>query len=493
MTIDTDILKRSVTAGDHSDNPYSSPGFFYFAFPGAVTRRGSDLPGWWSRERDYHLRSTVHMESMWGSAVAKAITKQCALGWTIKDEQDGKTRIRRSQDLLNLADGGLGWVHFFSKIMQDFLLTDNGAFIEVVRASRAPGSRIIGIMHLDSCRCVRTADPDIPVLYRDRKGREHEMRAHQVLTMADMPSAGETYNGVGMCAASRAYLTISKLSKMEQYVDEKIGGDGATELAVLQGLSGDQLAGALSTAKADKDRKGSVQYMGKIVITTLGDTPLNLVTIPLKSVPDGFESKEERNNAYLIYAAAIGVPLQVIQPLSGQGLGTGKQSEIQNDEGEEMGLVAGLKQFAHLFNTFVFPAATTFSFSDTNDTRKQKAKAEVSKLRAETRATQTQSGEINPAMSRQLALDAGDLPPELVPEDETLGGQVNDDEKVPEPTQPSELAQTAPIEAPQKQPLAAPGQQRPQPPQQAEKAARDLDALITDELTAALEWARRAA
>ena len=66
--------------------------------------------------------------------------------------------------------------------LRDYLLTDNGAFVEVVRASAASGSRIIGLAHLDSARCTRTADPDVPILYRDRLGKIHEMRWWQVLT-----------------------------------------------------------------------------------------------------------------------------------------------------------------------------------------------------------------------------------------------------------------------------------------------------------------------
>ena len=52
-----------------------------------------------------------------------------------------------------------GWVPFLNMHLRDYLLTDNGAFVEVVRASAASGSRIIGPAHLDSARCTRTADP----------------------------------------------------------------------------------------------------------------------------------------------------------------------------------------------------------------------------------------------------------------------------------------------------------------------------------------------
>jgi hypothetical protein len=118
----------------------------------------------------------------------------------------------------------MDWTTFLYQHLRDFLTTDNGAFIEIVRATRAAGSRIIGLMHLDSLRCQRTGDPDIPVIYTDRKGREHEMKYHQVMLFADMPDPGATYFGVGYCAASRAYKSIYRMSAIERYGSEKVSG-----------------------------------------------------------------------------------------------------------------------------------------------------------------------------------------------------------------------------------------------------------------------------
>ena len=47
------------------------------------------------------------------------------------------------------------------------------------------------------------------MLYRDRLGAIHELRWWQVLSFSDMPDPSETWNSVGLCAASRAFLTIA--------------------------------------------------------------------------------------------------------------------------------------------------------------------------------------------------------------------------------------------------------------------------------------------
>jgi hypothetical protein len=156
---------------------------------------------------------------MWADALFKAITKIAALGWSIADSEDSKVRTNRGQDLYMTALAGMhrGWVPFISMHLRDYLLTDNGAFVEIIRASSVAGSRIVGLAHLDSARCTRTGDPDIPVLYRDRLGKWHEMRWWQVMSFADMPDPSETWNGVGFCAASRAFVTIAKLAALEQW------------------------------------------------------------------------------------------------------------------------------------------------------------------------------------------------------------------------------------------------------------------------------------
>jgi hypothetical protein len=101
----------------------------------------------------------------------------------------------------------------------------------------------------------------------------------------------------------------------------------------------------------------------------------------------------------------------------------------------------------------VLPATTELSFNDENDMRDQKQRADVQKQRADTRSVQIASGEISPAMARQLAVDSEDLPQEMVADDATGGGSQSDDEK-PTPTMgaisPAMLAliQGAPTAAP---------------------------------------------
>jgi hypothetical protein len=430
MTDTATLLKHSVTAGDQADGPRTG-GHYYFLAPTGQSAPG--LPPYWSFGRDYALRRTTQMEAMWASAIYKAITKQAALGFTVKDSADSTLRVRRGQELFLAADStkGLsrGWVPFVYKHLRSYLLTDNGAFVEIIRATGAAGSRILGIAHLDPLRCIRTGDPEIPVLYRDLKGREHEMKAYQVFALSDMPDDSETWFGVGYCAASRAWDTIRKMSYIEQYISEKVSGSRNLAIHIVSGISEKSLNDALASADQEQARRGRVVYRGALVVPSVKmDANISLVTIPLAEIPDGFEAETERRNAYTIYANAIGVAVQDIQPLSGQGLGTGTQSVILDEAAEGQGLASWRKSWEQFANEWLLPDTTTFAFA-TNDIRDQKAKAEVSSMRANTRASQVQIGEITPEQALQMAVDAGDAPREFLAVDETAGGSLSDTEK----------------------------------------------------------------
>lgn len=427
-TVPADVLAKSVTRDDHVPISRGGANFLLnFMTPVGGIASGSDLLPYWSPARDMILRLSIHLEAMWSAAIGKAITKIAAQGWEVKDSGESTMRVNRAQNLYLNADGQ-GWISFMNRHLRDFLTTDNGAFVEIVRATPAAGSKVLGLMHLDSLRCLRTADPEIPLIYRDRLGGEHQMKDYQVLMFTDMASPTETYNGVGFCAASRAYRTIYKLAAMELYGYEKVSGSGATSLEFVQGVTETSLKSAMIIADGTQVARGAVYYKGSIVIPLLGDTPASRVSIPLKSLGDGFDLEHERENAYLVYANAIGIPVQDIKPLSGQGLGTGTQTVILAEAENGEGLASWRKQWTHAQNERVLPETTTFAWA-TNDVRDQKSKADVQLVRTQARAAAIGSQEITPAQALQMAVDAGDVPREFLAVDETPGGALDDSEK----------------------------------------------------------------
>lgn len=510
----------SAVRGDTLDYP-SQGMIFGLALPWLASPPSyTDLPRYWSPRRDWVLANTPHKEDMWASAVAIATTKFASHGFTLKDSTDSQRKVGASQELLKRADGGQGWVTFAQKMMRDLLTTDNGVFIAIrrdgddvqqirVKAQQStpiqgalpgayadaavtisrPGAKITGLYHLDSLRCIRTGNLAYPLRYMSVQGVQMIYRWDQVLLYADQPSPRAEHFGVGSCAASRAYHTIAKLSAMEQLVYENLTGGGANKLVFLQGINDPTLKAILDSGKADAQARGLVYYLGTILGAIPSDTPITSVEIRLKELLTQFVPKDERDNGYLIYANAIGVPVQSIQPLSGQGLGTGTQTVVLDDQASGQGaLPAFLKWWEQTVSDRVLPKTTELTFTDENDLRDQKLRAEVQSIRANTRSVQINDGEISPAMARQLAVDAEDLPEEIVGGDVTPEGSISDDEKVSTPNALSPAAYALIQGAPTTPPKA----QAPQPGVAVKSTKSEADTLLEQELESARTLAKTA-
>lgn len=432
---DKALLKKSVTRGDYADNPRSGVAFIG-VFGGYSVSEGvlpPKPPPYWSKARDYLLRSTVYNEtSFWAPAVYIAVTKLAAQSWEVGPDEH-KRLVSHSHDILKNADAGRGWVTFIEKSAQDFFLTDNGAFVEIVRTSGARGARIMGIVHLDSGRCWRTGDPDVPVLYTDRMSREHELKAHQVLMLSDMPSPGEEWYGVGMCAASRAYTQIAKLSAVENYAYEKITGNRPQSIYLVNGVSAIQLQQAALSSQQDQARKGAVAFRGAMIIPLLLDkASIDMVEIPLAALPDGWDRKQELDVALLSYANALGLDPQDLQPLGGQQLGAGAQSQILDEKSRGRGQAAYRKQLMHLINEWVLPGAVSMFFIE-NDLRDQKEQAALDKTRIDT-ALAMNGGQplVTAAQAVNWLVDHNVLDKAYMPEGDTTPAVSLDDEEKPE-------------------------------------------------------------
>jgi hypothetical protein len=428
----TDTLDRarSVTRDDFQVAPQGG-GIWAWSIvdPGAVRSPTPQLPIHGSPGRDALLTATLDLEDMWSAATNKAITKIAARGYEVSDQDDSSRKTEFGKTLVMHFDGAAQYRAGIAKVVHDFLLTDNGYFVEIERAGASSGSRIRALWHLDSFRCFRTGNLEYPVLYVDDKGQWHKLRNDQVIFGADMPSPRRQLYGRGRCAASRAFQTIVKLSAVELYFREKITGSRALQLHFISGASPKQLEQAMQTSEAEKLRKGHVVYKGAVMVPIEGDQAIQVATIDLAGVPDGFDVDGERRDAYLRYANALGVPVQDIQPLSGQGLGTGTQTIVLAEAEEGQGLAYFVKLFEDQVNYLVMPKTTVFSFK-TNDLRDQEQEAKTKKAKADWIVALLGSGQapgvITQPQALNIAVDEGLVPREMLPEDVTPAGVLTD-------------------------------------------------------------------
>jgi hypothetical protein len=451
----TEIIKHSVTAGDQQEyNGAPTSLNYYFPFGNnSAQKLLPELPAYWSPSRDYVLRRAVFAESHWATAMGIGIAKMASQTWEITSKVPLKAK--RGQELFLSANGGQGWTNYLKKHLRAYLSCDNGAFTEVVRQSGAPGSKVLGFIHLDSHRCRRTGDPEIPVVYRDLRGAEHEMKYYQVFDVADDSDDGDSYFGVGLCATSRAYNVIRRLAVMEQYVYEKVSGARPLNLHFITGITEKQLQDALASQEAERKRRGGVAYGGAVLIPFMQKEGISHVDIPIQSLPDNFDREKELSGALLAYANAIGLDPQDLQPLSNQQIGAGAQSQVLADKASGKGLAMWRQEWSHKGNDYVLDTATTFAFHE-KDFRDELQKANISTAQATFVDMLIQDGTITAPEGKQFLVEADALPKHFMP-DVPLATEILSDNEKPD-LDPPAGDQVAPAPAA----AAVPGQVNPQ-------------------------------
>ena len=262
-----------------------------------------------------------------------------------------------------------------------------------------------------------------------------------------MPDPSYPIEGIGHCAAERVYPIIYKIAAMISADNERIVGAGAHQLAIITGMSPAQITGVLTTAKAEAQAKGMINYQGTIIAGLQGDAPIDIKTLQLRGLPDNYNYKEQIDLAHLAYANAIGLVLTDLQPLSGQGLGTGAQAIVIEEKLAGRTLSTRDKELTHLLNEWVMPDAVTFAFAE-KDTREEKAQADVAAVRESTRNSMIQNGTIDTTIARNMAGDSGDLKKEFVPQDVTPEQSVDDEERTDEATEDADPVTPALTSAP---------------------------------------------
>jgi len=176
-----------------------------------------------------------------------------------------------------------------------------------------------------------------------------------------------------------------------------------------------------------------------------------VAVVPLSELPDRFNRREEFDIALLTYANNIGLDPQDLQPLTGQALGTGAQSQVLDEKSKGKVLATWRQEFTHYVNEYLLDELTSFAFIE-KDYRDMERQAQISKARAEVSKLRIEAGITQPAQEMQVLVDLDELPKEFMPADAT-GDSLSDTEK-PEQEAAEQAAgqdEEMPEEAPEEQ------------------------------------------
>jgi hypothetical protein len=302
--------------------------------------------------------------------------------------------------------GDMGWMRCDTKtgkfIYHYFKLIDN------------PIELPIGLAHLDISKCVRTGDPDFPIIYTDLRGKRHKMAYWQVCTQEDMPSPREDMHNIGHCAVDRALRLAQIIRDMLIYKHEKISGRFAREIHITN-VDAMMLQDAVAQAEAAADSKGLMRYSQPIILATMNpDSTPAVASIPLATLPDGFSEEESLKWYVAGLANAFGVDYGYLAPLPGNKLGTSTQAETQERQAKGKSSRLFMQQLTYKFNyAGILPRCVQFRFG-ANDPFEMSEKDLALARRARAYSTLIQSQLIPPVIARQMAADAGDLEPKYL-------------------------------------------------------------------------------
>lgn len=369
---------------------------------------GDAFPQWGTSpvQRDKMLRAFYVTEPWLASAVASLAARNAAFSWTV---EGGPRTAQAVQNTLHMSDYGKGWITFLQKVSIDLLTQDNGAFIEVIREGQTETGAVIGLAHLDAGRCVRTGNPEIPVIYTDMMGTPHRMKWFQIVELTDAPSPMESMYGMQLCAVSRVLLAAQVLRDIARRDMEKLSGRFAGALHLVSGINQKMLDDSFNKAAAESDNRGRTRYMPPMVVGTLDpNAKITHETIELASLPEGYNEEAKLKWYIAVLALGFQVEYQDLAPLPGGGLGTSTQSQVLHMKAKGKGPELFRKLVEHALNFHVLPQNVNFRFTE-EDLEAKAQDATYRKLKAEGRKLDIESGVLTPKVERQIMVDEGDL------------------------------------------------------------------------------------
>lgn len=322
--------------------------------------------------RDRQLRDFWPTEPFLSGAIYSTAIRNANYEWAIEGPDDGVIAVLT--DMLNGAITGaeFGWLPFVKAITQESNTQDNGYFIEIIRdpgmdaASRFKdwAAPVIGIAHLDSGRCIRTGNPDWPVIYIDRNEKRHIMKPWQIISQAQFPSPIQRMNGVGFSAVSRILRFAEIISSIEIYTDEKVSGRHFKQINFVSGVSKMEIEDIKRRDEEQADNQGLMRYIQPMIYASLDpEKPITTATIDLASIPDNFNFEELMRWYIANIALNTGGDYQDFAPLPSGNIGSSSQSEILARKSQGKGPADFMETVQNIFRDYgVIPRPYEFKF-----------------------------------------------------------------------------------------------------------------------------------
>ena len=369
------------------EDDYSAQKYMNF-----VTMTTDIVPTWWSWERDRELRKIWKRSDHLSSAMYTFISKIKSIPVKVISRDNNamhRKEARQWTENINASiEFGGGWQVFISKWLEDYLGTDNGAFIEIIGRGDPSGpiqGKVLGFANLDSALCVRTGDPEYPVVYKNpQDSKRYKLHYTRVTMSSQLPSADRDMNGIGFCAVSRAIHISQNLMDISMVYQEKLGSRPTKGILMVGGgLSPEALGLSLEVASRMAEQRGYSRY-GQLAI--VGDEDIEnprVELINLNDIPDHFDYQTFVTISMAVLALAFGMDAKELFPQMGAG-GSRADALIQHIKQRGKGPGECIAAIEQIMNYWILPPYLEFS-ADYQDDYQDRQAADISSKRADTR------------------------------------------------------------------------------------------------------------
>ena len=286
-----------------------------------IITTSSLIPPWWSKARDRELHRVTKQSGHLSGLFYLATTKlsNIPLVFRAKDPtiiSHVEEAEKFTQQMQYVSEFGEGLRTALKKFIYDYLVYDNGAFMEIIGYGDPAGpieGKPLAVRHLDSQNCMRTGDPIYPIRYQGEDGGWYKFHFTRIIAMSQQPSGIANMNGVGFSAASRCFEIAQVLSDQLQYKLEKMGARPQSQIIAAKGMEAQQVIKSFMVAEELMNQLGLQRYAKQVVLA--GDD-IDIQKIDLNN----FEPFDEQVGTLMaIYSLAyiIGLDVRDIWPITG--------------------------------------------------------------------------------------------------------------------------------------------------------------------------------